>query len=51
LVSNAARHLKRPAEHWTQGQVRQVVRAIVSEISGLGEFSDDDNFVFDLKFD
>ncbi len=50
-VLHAATELKRPGEPWTRSQIRTVVRAAVTDITGLENFSDDDEFIRDLGLD
>jgi hypothetical protein len=45
MVIHTAKDLKAPDEPWTRSQVRHVVRAIVTDITGLDEFGDDDDFI------
>ena len=48
-----ARHhsatLLAPASGWTRVQVREAVRATVSDVLGIPNFSDDADFVYDLR--
>jgi hypothetical protein len=40
---------KDPSKPWTQADVRIIVRAVVSDILGVEEFGDNDDFVYDLS--
>ena len=51
VVANAAKDLKRPEEVWTRGEVREVVRAVVVEQTGVKDFADDADFVRDIGID
>lgn len=51
LVAAGASTLKYQAEQWTRAEVRQAVRAGVTEMTGLREFSDDASFIEDLGLD
>jgi hypothetical protein len=42
------RNLVNPNERWTHSQVKSVVRAVITRISGTEEFTDDDDFIEDL---
>ncbi len=45
MVIHAAKDLKPAGEPWSRSQIRAVVRAVVTDITGLDEFEDDDDFV------
>jgi hypothetical protein len=47
-VTHAAKDLKRPGEPWTRSEVRSVVRAVVTDVTGVEHFQDDDDFVRDI---
>jgi hypothetical protein len=47
----AAKNLKPPGERWRREEVRNVVRAVVSAVTGVEEFRDDDDFVEVLGID
>lgn len=47
-VAYHPRSLVGAEECWTRQQVRSVVRAVIIEVSGVAEFSDDDDFVIDM---
>lgn len=50
-VAHHPRALKRPGDPWTRRQVRDVVRAGITEQLAIEEFHDDDDFVRDLRVD
>jgi hypothetical protein len=50
-VSHAAKELKNPGEGWTRTEIRYVVRAVVAEVTGVDDFLDDADFVFDIGID
>ena len=50
-VARAAQSLRDPSAPWTRSQVREVVRAIITDNLAIPEFSDDDDFVLDLRID
>jgi hypothetical protein len=50
-VANAARDLKRPGELWTLSEIRSVVRAVVTDVTGKNDFKDDDDFIRDIGVD
>jgi hypothetical protein len=47
-IACAAKDLKRPGEPWTRSEIRTVVRAAVAEGTGVKDFGDDDDFVYDI---
>ena len=51
LAGRSARTLIEASVGWSRQQVREVVRAIVSSQLGIKEFSDDADFVYDLRID
>ena len=51
LVAYHPRSLRRSDEAWTGGQVREVVRAVVTEQLGIAEFADSADFIHDLRVD
>jgi len=50
-VIHAARDLKPVDEPWSRAEIRNIVRAVVADVTGLDEFSDDDDFIEDLRVD
>jgi hypothetical protein len=51
VVIHAAKDLKTENEPWTRTEIRAVVRSVVTDVVGLKEFGDDDNFVRDMRMD
>ncbi len=51
LASRQPNFFRRGNEPWTRPQVRATVREIIVEQLGIPEFSDDDEFVRDLRVD
>ncbi|MCB1224415.1 MAG: hypothetical protein KDK99_01275 [Verrucomicrobiales bacterium] len=51
LLSRHVHALRNPGEPWTRPWVRQGVRAAVTHVSGVRQFSDDDRFVQDIGID
>lgn len=51
VVANVAKDLKRPEEPWTRKEVREVVRAVVVEQTGVKDFGDDADFIRDIGID
>ena len=51
LAARQPNVFRRSAEPWTRPQVRTLVREIIVEQLGIPEFSDDDEFVRDLRVD
>jgi hypothetical protein len=47
-VAYAAKDLKYPGERWTYAEIRSVVRAVITDVTGVEDFGDDDDFVRDL---
>lgn len=50
-VANAASVIKGPGKKWSYQEVRSVVHAVLREVSGVGDFTDDDDFIRDLGID
>jgi hypothetical protein len=50
-VAHAAKDLKRPGEPWTRSEVRSVVRAVVTDVTGVEDFEDDHDFIHDIGID
>ncbi len=50
-VIHAAKDLKRPGEPWTRSEIRSVVRAVVTDITGVADFADDHDYVHDIGLD
>jgi hypothetical protein len=50
-VTHAAKDLKRPGEPWTRSEIRSVVRAVVTEVTGVEDFEDDHDFIHDIGID
>ncbi len=48
-VMYAAKDLKPAGEPWSRAEVRNIVRAVVEDSVGHGEFEDDDDFIEDLR--
>ena len=48
---NIVKDWKEPNEPWTRAEVRSVVRAVVSDVLGVEEFGDNDDFIYDLRVD
>ena len=44
----AAKDLKHPGEPWTRPEIRSVVRAVVTDVTGVNDFEDDHDFVHDI---
>ena len=51
LATQQPNLFRRADEPWTRPQVRSLVREIIIEQLGIPEFSDDDEFVRDLRVD
>jgi acyl carrier protein len=43
-TAHAARHLKAPGEPWSRAEIRTVVRAVVTDVTSVQRFGDDDDF-------
>jgi hypothetical protein len=50
-VTHAAKDLKRPGEPWTRAEVRSVVRAVVTDVTGVKDFDDNHDFIRDIGID
>jgi hypothetical protein len=50
-VVHATKELKGPGESWTRSEIRDVVRRVVSDVTGADEFDDDDDFIHDIGID
>jgi hypothetical protein len=50
-VVHAAKKLKRPGEAWTRSEIRSVVRAVVTDVTGVEDFEDDHDFIHDIGVD
>jgi hypothetical protein len=50
-VAHAAKDLKQPGEPWTRSEIRSVVRAVVTDTTGVEHFGDDDDFIRDIGID
>ena len=50
-VIHAAKDLKAENEPWTRAEIRAVVRSVVTDVVGLKEFGDDDDFIKDMRVD
>jgi hypothetical protein len=50
-VTHAAKDLKAANEPWTRSEIRSVVRAVVTDVTGLEEFGDDDDFIKEMRVD
>jgi hypothetical protein len=48
IVCSYPKSLKSANEPWTRNEIRTVVRTVVTEQSGVTNFSDDDDFIYDL---
>jgi hypothetical protein len=51
IVAHAAKDLKRPGEPWTRSEIRSVVRAVVTDVTGVEDFEDDHDFIHDIGID
>jgi hypothetical protein len=47
-IAHVAKELKRPGEPWTRSEIRSVVRAVVTDVTGVEDFEDDHDFVHDI---
>jgi hypothetical protein len=47
-VAHAAKDLKHPGEPWIRSEIRIVVRAVITEVTGVKYFEDGDDFVRDI---
>jgi len=50
-VVHATKELKGTGESWTRSEIRNVVRAVVVDVTGTREFDDDDDFIHDIGID
>jgi len=50
-VVHATKELKGRGESWTRSEIRDVVRGVVSDVTGANEFEDDDDFIQDIGID
>jgi hypothetical protein len=50
-VVHAAKELKPLNEPWTRPEIRSVVRAVISDVTGVKDFEDDDDFIHDIGID
>jgi len=50
-VFHAAKDVKRPGEPWTRVEIWGVVRAVVTNVTGVEDFGDDHDFVHDIGVD
>jgi len=48
VVARSAKELKDPNAPWSRSQIRDVVRAVVTDVSGKRDYSDDDDFFKDI---
>jgi hypothetical protein len=48
VVARNAKELKEPEAPWSRSQIRDVVRAVVADVSGTRDYSDDDDFFKDI---
>lgn len=48
VATYAAKDLKHPGEPWTRPEIRSVVRAVVTDVTGVNDFEDDHDFVHDI---
>ena len=51
LVARHPQTLRDPRRPWAKRHVREVVRAIITDQLGIPQFSDDADFVYDLRVD
>jgi len=51
IVVHAASKLKQPGERWTRLEIRSVVRAVVTDVTGVEDFKDDHDFIHDIGID
>jgi hypothetical protein len=50
-VAYATKEFKPPSEPWTPSEIRTVVRAVVTEVTGVEDFKDDHDFIQDIGVD
>lgn len=43
-VARGAKQLKEPGAPWSRSEIRNVVRAVITDVSGKRDYSDDDDF-------
>ena len=48
IVCSFPKSLKPGNEPWTRNEIRTVVRTVITEQSGAKDFSDDDDFIYDI---
>ncbi len=49
IVLHHAHQLKQPDEPWSYHEIRSVVRAVVTDVTGTENFGDDADFIRDLR--
>lgn len=50
-ATRTAKDVKRPGEPWTRSEIRTVVHAIVADVTGVRDFEDDHDFIYDIGVD
>ncbi len=50
-VVHAAKDLKPPGEPWTRSEIKSVVRSVVTDVTGVEDFSDDHDYIYDIGVD
>lgn len=48
-VIYASKDLKPAGEPWSRAEIRNIVRAVVADVTGLENFGDDDDFIKDMR--
>jgi acyl carrier protein len=51
LVTHDARGIKSTKPVWTRREVREAVRAVIVDVTGVEDFTDDDDFIYDIGID
>jgi hypothetical protein len=50
-VIHASKTLKPASEPWTRAEIRSIVRAVVTDATGIDKFGDDDDFIHVMGID
>ena len=50
-VIHASKDLKPAGERWTRGEIRGVVRAVITDVTAVDGFGDDDDFIHVIGID
>ena len=50
-IVHATKELRGKEESWTRSEIRDVVRAVVADVTGAREFDEDDDFIHDIGID